>query len=143
MFMLNPSSMALFGVHTLSLKFYLLLLAQLVTFCISISILGWVAGRLLRLAGATLKRSFLVTISYIAIYFLINLAFILFPETLRSNRILDLINIVIMLFVMSYLYAYFFRSSYMEGLSITLITIVLFIFVALLLYFIFIGILLL
>lgn len=140
-FMLNSSSMVLFNVYSLSAVFYLSMLCLLLAFCIIFSLLGALAGKLLKLPGATLKGSFLVTLSYIGVYILINMAFILFPGTLRSSALLNLVNIVVIVFVMSYLYSRFFRSSYIEGLLIMLITIVLFIIVLLILYFVFIGIL--
>lgn len=125
MLIFNPSNTAMLGVYGSSNMFYALVICQLILFLLIVSFLGLLSGRLLKLPGATFKRSLLANLCYLGIYILINMAFILFPGTLRSNTILNLINIFIMVFVMSYLYSRFFRSSYIEGILVTLITLVL------------------
>lgn len=86
------------------------------------ALLGFISARMMKLPNVSYKKSFLANLCDFVVSIALKFIYLMLPFAVQASHGLSIFSIFIGFFIMSYLYAYFFKITYKKGMLVTLIT---------------------
>lgn len=100
-----------------------MLLAIIIFSSILLSALfGFISAKMMNLPSVSYKKSFLANLCDFAVNIIIQFIYLMLPLVVQESHGLSIFSLFVGFFIMSYLYAYFFKIAYKKGMLVTLIT---------------------
>lgn len=86
------------------------------------ALLGFISAKMMNLPGVSYKKSFLANLCDFAVNIVLKFIYFMLPFAVKKSHGLSIFSIFVGFFILSYLYAYFFKIAYKKGMLVTLIT---------------------